>query len=153
MTKGLFGLKFFITQNSSLNFRHSSLITLHSSPKNITISDNFVCGLFGLKFLCMFSIPWLTFMSTHWVPQYQLKICRYRTVSFLPAFSLSLSLSLLHAHSTPKTIPNIQKPKIGKIIKIKLRKTPASSIGVMFIFLISNLSGQYPSSSQHLDLA
>ena len=107
--KSLFGLKFFITQNSSLNFRHSSLITLHSSPKNITISDNSVWGLFGLKFFCMFSIPWLTFMSTHWVPPYQLKICWYRTVSFLPAFSLSLSLSVsssvLHAHSTPKNDP------------------------------------------------
>ena len=91
-------------------------------------------------------------MSTHWVPQYQLQICWYRTVLF-PTYVLSLSMSLLHAHSTPKTIPNIQKPKIGKIIKIKLRKTPASSIGVMLIFLISNLSAQYPSSSQHLDLA
>ena len=95
-------------------------------------------------------------MSTHWVPQYQLQICWYKTVLFptrVLYLSLSLSLSFLHAHSTPKTIPNIQKPKIGKIIKIKLRKTPASSIGVMLIFLISNLSAQYPSSSQHLDLA
>ena len=91
-------------------------------------------------------------MSTHWVPQYQLQICWYRTVLF-PTRVLSLSVSLLHAHSTLKTTPNIQKPKIGKIIKIKLRKTPASSIGVMLIFLISNLSAQYPNSSQHLDLA
>ena len=92
-------------------------------------------------------------MSTHWVPQYQLQICWYRTVLF-PTRALSPSLPVSSSRPFhPQNDPIIQKPKIGKIIKIKLRKTPASSIGVMLIFLISNLSAQYPSSSQHLDLA
>ena len=65
-------------------------------------------------------------MSTHWVPQYQLQICWYKTVLFptrVLYLSLSLSLSLFFTLiPPPKRSPTSRNPKLAKLSKSNCAK-------------------------------
>ena len=105
--KALFGFFFFFHYLLLLT-QFSSLITDHSKISQFLIT--LLGGLFGWNISVGFSIQTLTFMSLIGSHKNQLQIrCTERSPS-LPA--LSLSLSLLHALSTTKHCPQLQKPKM-----------------------------------------
>ena len=94
-------------------FHHSSLITQflplithHSKIPKFLIT--LFGGLFGWNILVNFSIQTLTFMSLTGSHKNQFADQVYRTVTSLPA----LSLSPLHTLSTTKHCPQLQKPKM-----------------------------------------
>ena len=107
--KALFGFFFFFHYLLLLT-QFSSLITDHSKISQFLIT--LLGGLFGWNISVGFSIQTLTFMSLIGSHKNQLQIrCTERSPS-LPALSLSLSLSPLHALSTTKHYPQLQKPKM-----------------------------------------